>query len=315
MSRLLKQIAQHNAPGPRASVPRIDRSIRVVLGGQQAAPSLGRPRRDLFESSDDEAAMPNEPPAASYSRPVPPRQSLYGEAYQAEPEDRRFEPLDPSELPVVGSVPEDALTLYDAAAADEPTNRPPRRAAAARARRYPGESASDGEEEEAEDRSVGDLAGRKFVGVTTAHGHSRARIKHDGSDHDLGSFDTPEEGARAYDAKAREFGRPVNFPRAGEKQAIRARARVPPRNRARTTPPARAAPPARADPPERPDEQLMCERDAARAERDSLLIALRDMRTERDSLQGQLVATASFKDQLLAELLKRGVVRSGGGAQ
>jgi hypothetical protein len=59
----------------------------------------------------------------------------------------------------------------------------------------------------------------------------------------------------------------------------------------------------------------MFERDAARAERDSLLIALRDMRTERDSLQGLLVATASFKDQLLAELLKRGVVRSGGGAQ
>ena len=315
MSRLLKQIAQHNAPGPRASVPRIDRSINVVLGGQPAAPSLGRPRRDLFESSDDEAAMPNEPPAASYARAVPPRQSLYGETYQAEPEDRRFEPLDPSELPVVGSASEEALTLYDAAAADEPTNRPPRRAAAARARRYPGEISSDGEEEEdADDRSGGDLSERKFVGVTTAHGHSRARIKHDGSEHDLGTFDMPEEGARAYDAKAREFGRPVNFPRAGEKQAIRARARAP-RKRARTTPAVRAAPPVRANPLERPDEQLMFERDAARAERDSLLIALRDMRTERDSLRGQLLATTGFKDQLLAELLKRGVDRSGGGAQ
>ena len=104
----------------------------------------------------------------------------------------------------------------------------------------------------------------------------------------------------------------MNFPRAGEKQAIRARARAP-RKRARTTPAVRAAPPVRANPPERPDEQLMFERDAARAERDSLLIALRDMRTERDSLRGQLLATTGFKDQLLAELLKRGVDRSGVG--
>ena len=54
MSHLLKQIAQHNAPGPRAAaVPVEDRSIRVVLGGQQAAPSLGRPRA----SGGDDAAL------------------------------------------------------------------------------------------------------------------------------------------------------------------------------------------------------------------------------------------------------------------
>ena len=52
MSHLLKQIAQHNTPGPRAAAPVEDRSIRVVLGGQQAAPSLGRPRA----SGGDDAA-------------------------------------------------------------------------------------------------------------------------------------------------------------------------------------------------------------------------------------------------------------------
>ena len=198
MSHLLKQIAQHNAPGPRAAaVPVEDRSIRVVLGGQQAAPSLGRPRAS---GGDDAAAL------SPFGRAPPPRQSLHGEAVpQTEPEDRRFEPLDPSELPAVGVASEDAQTLYETAVVDEPTNRPPRRAASTRRRRYPGESSS--EEEEEEDVSDADLSARKFVGVTTAHGHARARIKHAGEELDLGTFETPELAARAYDAKAREFGR------------------------------------------------------------------------------------------------------------
>ena len=95
--------------------------------------------------------------------------------------------------------------------------------------------------------------------------------------------------------------RPVNFPRAGEKQAIRQR-RAPPKKRARATPP-----PARADPPETAFsyEQLMFERDTMRAERDSLLIERDALRTERDTLRGQLSATTGFKDQLLAALLKQ----------
>ena len=323
MSHLLKQIAQHNAPGPRAAaVPVEDRSIRVVLGGQQAAPSLGRPRA----SGGDDAALAHaeaqrmfgapppvdaavaqreaqrlfggKPPAAPCGRAPPPRQSLHA-APQTEPEDRRFEPLDPSELPAVGVASEDAQTLYETAVVDEPTNRPPRRAASTRPRRYPGESSS--EEEEEEDVSDADLSARKYVGVTTAHGHARARIKHAGEELDLGTFETPELAARAYDSKAREFGRPVNFPRAGEKQAVRQR-RAPPKKRARATPP-----PTRADPPEATFsyEQLMFERDAARAERDSLVIERDALRSERDTLRGQLSATTGFKDQLLAALLKQ----------
>ena len=148
--------------------------------------------------------------------------------------------------------------------------------------------------------SDADLSARKYVGVTTAHGHARARIKHAGEELDLGTFETPELAARAYDAKAREFGRPVNFPRAGEKQAIRQR-RAPPKKRARATPPPRA------DPPETTFsyEELIFERDAARAERDSLLIERDALRSERDTLRGQLSATTAFKDQLLAALLKQ----------
>ena len=296
MSHLLKQIAQHNAPGPRAAaMPVEDRSIRVVLGGQQAAPSLGRPRAS---GGDDAAAL------APCGRAPPPRQSLHGEPTQREPEDRRFEPLDPLELPVVGVASEDAQTLYETAVVDEPTNRPPRRAASTRPRRYPGESSSE-EEEEEEDVSDADLSARKYVGVTTAHGHARARIKHAGEELDLGTFETPELAARAYDAKAREFGRPVNFPRAGEKQAVRQR-RAPPKKRARATPPPRA------DPPETTFsyEQLMFERDTMRAERDSLLIERDALRSERDTLRGQLSATTAFKDQLLAALLKQRPVSS-----
>ena len=153
--------------------------------------------------------------------------------------------------------------------------------------------------------SDADLSSRKFVGVTTAHGHARARIKHAGEEFDLGTFETPELAARAYDSKAREFGRPVNFPRAGEKQAIRQR-RAPPKKRARATPPPRA------DPPETTFsyEQLMFERDTMRAERDSLLIERDALRSERDTLRGQLSATTAFKDQLLAALLKQRPVSS-----
>ena len=55
------------------------------------------------------------------SRAPPPRQSLHA-APQTEPADRRFEPLDPSELPAVGVASEDAQTLYETAVVDEPTN-------------------------------------------------------------------------------------------------------------------------------------------------------------------------------------------------
>ena len=45
--------------------------------------------------------------------------------------------------------------------------------------------------------------------------------------------------------------------------------------------------------------------EAARAERDSLLIERDALRSERDTLRWQLSATTVFKDQLLAALLKQ----------
>ena len=68
MSHLLKQIAQHNTPGPRAAaMPVEDRSIRVVLGGQQAAPSLGRPRA----SGGDDAALAHAEVQRMFGAPPP----------------------------------------------------------------------------------------------------------------------------------------------------------------------------------------------------------------------------------------------------
>jgi hypothetical protein len=54
-----------------------------------------------------------------------------------------------------------------------------------------------------------------FKGVSRARGRWQARIEYEGKARHLGVFDTPEEGARAYDQAARElfgeFAR-LNFP-------------------------------------------------------------------------------------------------------
>jgi len=77
--------------------------------------------------------MPPAPPEEAlrpYRRPCgrspPPRQSLNGEPTQTAPEDRRFEPLDPSELPALGAASEDAQTLFEAGSEEDLTSgRPP----------------------------------------------------------------------------------------------------------------------------------------------------------------------------------------------
>jgi hypothetical protein len=73
-----------------------------------------------------------------------------------------------------------------------------------------------------------------FVGIyrKSKTANWEAGIKVNGERMHLGTYDSPEAAARAYDEKARAHGRPVNFPRDGEQQAKKQR------KRARTAPPA-----------------------------------------------------------------------------
>ena len=71
-----------------------------------------------------------------------------------------------------------------------------------------------------------------FVGIyrKSKTANWEAGIKVNGERMHLGTYDSPEAAARAYDEKARAHGRPVNFPRDGEQQAKKQR------KRARTAP-------------------------------------------------------------------------------
>ena len=97
---------------------------------------------------------------------------------------------------------------------------------------------------------------KKYVGVkidtrkeTTSWS---ANIGVDGDTEYLGNYYSPVEAAEAYDKRARELKRPVNFPREGEEQAVpktrRSSTGPPPAKRARTT----ASPAPAAAPPPKP---------------------------------------------------------------
>ena len=104
----------------------------------------------------------------------------------------------------------------------------------------------------------------------------------------LGSFSDPISAAQAYDAKAREQGRPVNFPRDGEVKAEK--------NQRRARPAAAPSPRAPAPSPRAP--RVAREVDRLRLERDDALAQLAHVR-------GQLEESRRYNDKLLAVFLAR----------
>jgi hypothetical protein len=91
----------------------------------------------------------------------------------------------------------------------------------------------------------------------------------DGETEYLGNYYSPVEAAEAYDKRARQLKRPVNFPREGEEQAVpktrRSSTGPPPAKRARTTDsPAPAAAPPRPPAPQAPAAQPNLQLDPTR---------------------------------------------------
>jgi hypothetical protein len=77
--------------------------------------------------------------------------------------------------------------------------------------------------EESELRQASVAKASQYVGITRSPKSKRwcAAIGHNGKQVYLGSFDNEEEAARAYDERAIALGKPVNFPKDGQTQAIK----------------------------------------------------------------------------------------------
>ena len=131
-----------------------------------------------------------------------------------------------------------------------------------------------------------------FVGIWRAPGARKPTWKSSitvaGEKVHLGSFSDPISAAQAYDAKAREQGRPVNFPRDGEVKAEK--------NQRRARPAAAPSPRPPAPSPRAP--RVAREVDRLRLERDDALAQLAHVR-------GQLEESRRYNDKLLAVFLAR----------
>ena len=131
-----------------------------------------------------------------------------------------------------------------------------------------------------------------FVGIWRAPGARKPTWKSSitvaGEKVHLGSFSDPVAAAQAYDAKAREQGRPVNFPRDGEVKAEK--------NQRRARPAVAPSPRAPAPSPRAP--RVAREVDRLRLERDDALAQLAHVR-------GQLEESRRYNDKLLAVFLAR----------
>jgi len=123
-----------------------------------------------------------------------------------------------------------------------------------------------------------------FVGIWRAKGAKtptwKTSITIDGGKVHLGSFGDPTAAAQAYDARAREQGRPVNFPRDGEAKAEKKQRAA----RADAAPSPRAPAPSPRAPRVSEVERLRRERDVAMAQLARVRGQLDESRRQNDKL-------------------------------
>ena len=193
--------------------------LTKLVRRKSAAPALMYPPAPTRPSREERATRRTGPaPAAACDLPVrPPRASIQAcEVRHVGEPWRRFA----SQSDAARAFPEFDLSSIDISTL---INHPSKAKIAVRGRL---------EARKVTERAVEAAGEDDFVGIyrKSKTANWEAGIKVNGERMHLGTYDSPEAAARAYDEKARAHGRPVNFPRAGEQQAKKQR------KRARTAP-------------------------------------------------------------------------------